>query len=175
MAEAHLPPTPFQSLRHERHDRRLDGAVELLAVGRGVVEAILLPVDIVAVVGEPGVRRHPLPQGVLLIEEPGQFVARGDVGLGAQPERPLAHRAVGVEQVGRELRQRLLLAIPVRRHRPGELLVADIRALQLGCERHILFAEEFARVAETLQARRQIRPRGRSATRRAPSVARRTA
>ena len=44
----------LQAMRSEGDHRLLHRRVELLAVGGGVVEAVLLPVDVVAIVGESG-------------------------------------------------------------------------------------------------------------------------
>jgi len=51
---------PFLPPRHRRGDRLLDRRREALAVGRAVVEPIILPMGVIAIIRQPSIVRDPL-------------------------------------------------------------------------------------------------------------------
>ncbi|MCA1669846.1 MAG: M3 family metallopeptidase [Thermomicrobia bacterium] len=155
--EAHHIPLYWQRHTGSEMAEVASMSMELLAVSGRVVEAILDAKDVIAVVGEPGVGRHLLPQSVLLIEDIGQRVVLRDIGLGAESEGPLAHGAIRAEEERLQAGQRNFLALPLDRHPARQLVVLRVQPLLFADERHILLTEDCQLIAETAEQRLQSR------------------
>ncbi len=125
--------------------------MESHAVGWGVVEAVLLAMDVVAVVVEARILRHLLAQVVHLVEQSGQRVAVLDVRLGSCPKGAFANFAIVAFEVGEELRGGSLLALPLDREGAVGLGPLGRQPSELALERHVLFSEKLDLVGKSLQ------------------------
>jgi hypothetical protein len=124
-----------------------------------VVEAVLRGEAVVHEVREAGVRRHLHALLVHAVEQRRQLVALLEVRARADPERPLAHRAVRALEERLQLRDGLALPVPFRREAADDLLVRRRQLLQLGEQGHVRLAEDLRIGAETAQRGLEIGPR----------------
>ena len=151
------PLTPvLQGTQHRRHHLRLDGILQARAIGRGVVKTALGREDVAAEVAEAGVLRHRPAQLHHPVEESREFVVRGNVRQVRRTPSRFADGAVVALEERRQPRQRHLLAAPLRRHRPGHLLVLRRQPFRFGDQRDIRLAEDLDRGAKTPQRGLQV-------------------
>ena len=119
--EVHPAAPPFVDSLDRGKDRLLNRDVKSHAILWRVVEAVLIAMRKVAIVGEARILGDLLPEVVHPIEHAREHVTLLDEGLRAKLECPLAYlTVVGLEE-RQQLRRSLLFAFPRHRHRPVDL------------------------------------------------------